>query len=147
MFCCLKFSKPCSSTFRRKIWKYDDGDFNRLRTLVSEFDWNSCFDPDINIYVDKFTTSLTDLCNQTIPNKIVTVRKSDPDWMHSSIRQSIRKRKRAYDKAKQTNSSQDWTTYKRIRNDTVSLIRSARVNHMDKLAEKLRSDSRSSSGF
>ncbi|WAR27669.1 hypothetical protein MAR_013373 [Mya arenaria] len=70
-----------------------------VRGNVSEFHWDSCFDTCIDTYVDNFTTSLLELCNVIIPNKIITVRKSDPEWMNNSIRLNILKRKRAFDKA------------------------------------------------
>ena len=147
IFCCFKFSKPRCSTFKRRIWKYDQGGFNLLRRNVSAFDWDSCFDTCIDTYVDNFTLSLLELCNATIPNRIITVRKSDPEWMHNSIRLYIRRRKRAYDKAKRSNLQHDWVNYNQLRNETTSLIRKARSKHMEKLAEKLLSEDLSSSNF
>ncbi len=46
-------------------------------------------------------------------------------------------RKRAFQKAKQTDSDDHWTAYKRLRNDTLSLIRSARKSYDDKLSDSL----------
>ena len=53
-------------------------------------------------------------CNETIPNKIVTIRQNDPPWMHNDIRKHIRLRKRAYDQAKRTNQPHHWNKYKQL---------------------------------
>ena len=51
----------------------------------------------------------------------------------------MRKRKRAYDKAKRTQLQQHWGQYKRLRNDTTKLLRSSKKTYFDNLANKLTS--------
>ena len=51
----------------------------------------------------------------------------------------MRKRKRAYDKAKRTQLKQHWDQYKRLRNDTTKLLRSSKKTYFDNLANKLTS--------
>ena len=86
-------------------------------------------------------------CKDTIPNKFVTIRKSQPPWMHNNIRTLIRKRKRAYDKAKQTNTQSDWNTYRHFRNQVLQSTRTARSQHTDKLANKLKDPNITSTDF
>ena len=61
-----------------------------------------------------------------IPNKTVTIRPSDPPWITSTIKRYIRKRKRAYRKAKHTKLPSHWNKFKQLRNKVVSLIRESK---------------------
>ena len=85
-----------------------------------------------------------DIMKQWIPNKVVTIRPSDPSWMTSCIRKLIRKRKRAYRKAKKMNAPNDRIIFKRLRNETTSMIRDSKKAMNDSLAAKLKSDTLSS---
>ena len=58
--------------------------------------------------------------------------------MHNELRKLMRKRKRAYDKAKRTQLQQHWDQYKRLRNDTTK-IRSSKITFFDNIANKLTS--------
>ena len=66
------------------------------------------------------------LSSECIPNKIASVRPSETPWMHNELRKLMRKRKRAYGKAKRTQLQQHWDQYKRLRNDTTKLLRSSK---------------------
>ena len=97
-----------------------------FRLDASLCDWDSCFNHDIDVYASNVTNCLINLANKHIPSKDVTVRPSDPSWLHNDIRRLMRKRKRLYDKAKQTNTNNAWTQYKHIRNETTTAIRNAK---------------------
>ena len=70
---------------------------------------------------------------QTIPNKIVTIRPNEHPWITCQIRRLIRKRKRTYLQYKRTTSTFLWEKYKNIRNKTVSCIRKSKKEYFDKL--------------
>ena len=59
----------------------------------------------------------------------------------------MRKRKRLYDKAKQTNTHDAWTDYRRVRNETTTAIRNAKQNDIDRLATKLTTETLSPSDW
>ena len=59
--------------------------------------------------------------------------------VHNELRKLMRKRKRAYDKAKRTQLQQHWDKYKRLRNDTTKLLRPSKKTYFDNLANKLTS--------
>ena len=138
VFCCIKYPKPRHTPFKRKVWKYSEGNFDQLRTNVSSFDWDSCFNADIDVYSSNLTAALLSMCDECIPNKIVTIRPTDPPWMHNTIRNHIRRRRRAYIKARKTNNPNHWHTYNTIRNKTNSLVRKAKHTHNIKMSEILK---------
>ena len=84
------------------------------------------------------------LQTECIPNKIIKIKPTEPSWINAKIKQYIRKRKRAYRKAKRTNTELHWTQFKTLRNKTVSLIRDAKKAVHDKIASKLTSGELSS---
>ena len=88
-----KHKQPC---FKWKIWKFDNGDYDLLNRLIRNFDWSTIENDDINVYAENFTNKLLELSERSIPNKVVTIRPSDPPWVNNSLRNAIRKRKRAH---------------------------------------------------
>ena len=137
VYCLLKYIKPSCHSFKRRIWKYSEGNYEVLREKISSFDWSTCSDDNIDSYASKLTDKLLDFCGECIPNKIVTIRTSDPPWFHNDIRKMLRRRKRAYKKAKSTNNPIHIESYKQLRNQTNHLVRSAKKDHFDKLASAL----------
>ncbi|CAC5378421.1 unnamed protein product [Mytilus coruscus] len=89
-----KISQTVKNMFKRKIWLYDSGDYNLFRRMLSDVNWNDFIESSINVdsLVERFSELLIDFALKAIPNKTITVRKSDPPWMNSYIRRTIRKR-------------------------------------------------------
>ena len=77
----------------------------------------------------------------------LTINHSDPPWIASCIKRHIRKRKRAYSKAKKTGYDIDWIKFRKLRNNVVSLIRNSKRSFYDKIAEKLRSENLSNESW
>ena len=147
VFGILKFSKPKMKSYVRNIWIYDQGDYQQLRMKAAATDWASLFHNNLNVYASNITNHLISIAKECIPNKTVRIRPSDPPWLTSYIKRYIRKRKRAYRKAKQTNSRINWNKFKKLRNKVVSLIRESKQAHIDKISNKLKSDSLSSKNW
>lgn len=141
IFGIFKYTKPKSHTYKRKIWKYQQGDYPLLRQKINEFDWDTIENDDLNTYATNFSETLIELSETCIPNKVVTIRPNEPLWITQAIKQSIRARKRAYRKAKHTNTQTHWNKFRKLRNKTVSLIRKSKQQHYDNLASKLTSES------
>jgi hypothetical protein len=66
----LNAPKPVIKSFKRKIWLYNQGDFDEYRRLLSLIDWESIFFTDD---IDKITTDISNTilsaAEATIPNK------------------------------------------------------------------------------
>ena len=139
----LKFSKPKSTSFERHIWYYDKGDYNKLRNKARQTDWFSLQDVDIDIYANNIHVSnrVIGLADECIPNKTVRIKLFEPLWISCHVKRYIRKRKRAYKKAKRTYLQQDWQKFKTLRNKTTQMIRDAKQSLYDNIAAKLTSNS------
>ena len=140
----FKFSKPKVKTFTRHIWTYERGDYDFMRAKASSFNWGSLQNDDINMYASNLNETITSIASQCIPNKLVRIRPLDPPWLSSTLKRQIRKRKRAYKRAKVTNLESHWISFKKIRNKVTKWIRYSKQSHYDKIANKLKSTTLSS---
>ena len=116
----------------------------RWRQKFFYTDWDSLSDPDINIYTRNFTGHLNSLTAECIPNKTMIIRPTDPPWNTTAVRKLIRKRKRAYKRAKQLNTMILWNKFRKIRNKVIESICQSKQHHLDQLSNKLKSESSSS---
>ena len=138
IICVLKFTKPLHKCYKRRIWNYDRPDFNRFRDLLSNADWTCILDePDINKAVELFNDILIHIAENSIPNKIATIRQNDYPWINGMIRKLIRKRKRLHRKAKKNNDQFLWQKFKKTRNTVINEIRKSKQNYYNKLTEEL----------
>ena len=71
-----------------------EGDYNTYCEALPNVDWDSVIavNGDINPLTTAFTNLVTEKTKQSIPNKLVTIRKSDAPWINNKIRRLIRKR-------------------------------------------------------
>ena len=137
---CFHFLKPRYKSFKRKIWKYDSGDYFQLGKSLSEVEWNTVYNEDKNKYTQNISHVLVEKASQSIPNKAVTtcINPHDPPWITLEIKRKISKRKGYYRRAKRTNSDQHWLKFIRLRHEVISSIRSAKKDYFDRMALKLK---------
>jgi hypothetical protein len=106
-----------STIIRRKIFLCDRGDYYAYRQKLSTIDWDSMF---TGHNIDSITCSIrqtiTDIANDTIPNRIISIRKDNPPWLTIAIKKQIRCKKRIHKQAKQTNLEGHWVKFRKARN-------------------------------
>ena len=125
----FNFLKPKYKTFKRIIWKYEQGDYNKLRDTLENVNWGQLQDDDIDIFTKNITlTNESKLC---VPNKEMFINLHEPPWINSLMKRKIRKRKRAYQKAKRTNNPHHWLKFRTLRNELIALIRQRKQDHLD----------------
>ena len=146
-YCVLKFKKHLAKAFLRKICLFENGDYNAFRQAVSDYDWNTIIKEDVNLYANALTQTLINLSEQYIPNKNVTIRPQDLPWINNNIRKLMRKRNRSYRKYKRSKTVQNYSKFKRIRNDITSLLRKSKQDYTESLANKLKSSNLSSKDY
>ncbi len=82
----FNFSKPKHTTFQRNIWKYDDGDYDKLRTILNSTNWDTILS---NNNLESSACAISDViisaAKESIPNKRVTARPNDIPWMKGNI--------------------------------------------------------------
>ena len=126
VFCVLNFSKPLTSSYQRKIFLYDRGNYHDFSTELTNTDWQTLKDNNVDKYAENITERIIALANKHIPNKLITVRKSDPPWLTTNIKKLLRKKKRLYDKYKKSNNINHFEVYKHFRNKVTREIRKSK---------------------
>ena len=78
IFGIFKFCRPIRRSFTRHIWRYEQGNYDLLKEMASSTDWNALHNSDINVYAKRLIDKILEISKDSIPNKIVTLRPSDP---------------------------------------------------------------------
>ena len=131
-------------SFIKQTWSFEQGDYNLLREKASLTNWNNLYDADVNKHARNITNHIMNIAKESIPNRMTRIKPDEPKWITSEIKQQIRKRKRAYKKAKRTKSQHHWIKFKHLRNSVTKLIRESKQSLKDKIANKLKSGTLSS---
>ena len=133
--------KIVRKTFQRQIRLYDKGDYVTFRNKLNSIDWGRILATDyINKCAEQFSDSIISGARDSIPNKTVIIRPSEPLWINPNIKRNIRQRKRLYKKAKRVDTRDIWEQFKRKRNEVNALIRTAKTQYNDKLASDLKTN-------
>ena len=135
VFGIFKFTKPKFQCYKRHIWQYDRGDYDHMRALASTTNWHSLKDHNVDIYALNLTNKILHIAKECIPNRVVTIRPSDPPWITTTIKRYIRKRKKIFLKAK----PHVWSKFRKIRNKVTSLLRDSKSSFHKNIADKLKS--------
>ena len=101
--------------------------------------WSSLFDGafDIDIVYNTWFAHFRTIIEKYIPLKIVTIRPRDKPWMTGAVRRAIRKRNRQLRTHNNRPNEYSWENYRKQRNLTTQLIRSAKQSYYDKVNKDL----------
>ena len=112
------------------IFLYKRGDFDKLRTILSEIQWSSILQgKNVDEAWEIFTTILNSAVKSCVP---VTKRRSwndnKPKWWNSQINAKLTPKKRAYLRFQATNNESDKVEYETLRRDAKKLIHQSKKN-------------------
>ena len=126
IFGIFNFRKCKRKSYLRHTWSYDRGDYTLLRQKATETIWENLYDLDVNKHAQKITDHITHISKTCIPNRQTRIRPDEPVWINSNIKRYIRKRKRAYKKAKGSNNNHLWQKFRHLRNTVIDMIRKSK---------------------
>ncbi len=126
--------------FRPKIICYRDFKyFNRslfLQTL-EEQNWYRLIEAkDINAKVEFLNCFILNSYNEHAPLKQSKVTRPPSPWLNDQVRSLIRQRDKALANFKATKSSENWYTYKQLRNKTLQAVRKAKKTMFTRILKK-----------
>ena len=138
----MTFQKIPRTTYKRKIWIYEQDNYDAFRNSLKTVNWDLITSDDHSIHesVTLFTNKLTNTAQEHIPHKQCTIRTNDKPWMTNTIRRHIRKRRKIHKKAKRSNNETDWTLFRNQRNHVTSLIRQAKTDYHERICKKINTD-------
>ena len=131
----LKFLRPAMKTYSRRIWNYKLADFDKFRELLSDYNLIAKVEEttDLDINAQQITDALFFAAEQSISNKVVTIRPSETPWINCKIKKLIQKRKRFFKIFRRTDSPLYWKRNNFFQNRVVTEIRNSKKNYFDKL--------------
>ena len=145
IFCIFKFKRHVVKPFLRKVWLYEQGNYDNFRQQVHDFDWTTAHDDDVNLYAENVSNKLLNKAEDCILTKNVTKRPRDLPWINNNIRKLMRKRNRLYKKYK--NNKKGIASFKQLRNEVTSNLRKAKQEYVKSLANKLKTPNMSSQEY
>lgn len=124
---------------RRKLLLWNKADTTKLsdsiRNFSTEFTRDNTESTDVNFLWNRFKDFCTEAIEASVPSKLSSTRFSQP-WVNRKVKRLSRQKKRAYRKAKMTNSSADFDTYKRLQKDTRAECRRAHNTYVSDLVSE-----------
>ena len=103
---------------KRTILCYDKLDHAKFTDLLLQKDWDNILtNGTIDESCQYFTDQLLETAKRCMPTKTVTNRSDNPLWFTNDIRTLINRRNKLHKKAKRTDSPQDWTNFRQLRNE------------------------------
>ena len=87
-----------SKCFKRIVWDYKHGNYERFRQKVSDTDWDTIINDDDTTVCINFTDKFLTIAKESIPRKTILVRHSEKPRISSELKKEIRKKDRLIDK-------------------------------------------------
>ena len=125
---------------RRKIFLYKKGEFDKInedlikyaKTVTDEV-YNSS---SVNELWLNFKQILSHAVDQHIPSKMVKPNTSLP-WFKQSHKRGLRRKRKAYNKARKTGLDADWETFRNLRRTSDRSLRKSRSEYLHDVGENL----------
>ena len=126
----IKITADEVNTSSEKVPDYSSADFDKLRTLLANPNWNEVLAAsDINKSWENFTEILNQAVKSCVPLRNRRATKNiKPKWWNNQIQNSLSAKARAYRKYSQTRDENDKIEFERIRRETKKLIRNSKRN-------------------
>jgi hypothetical protein len=136
----MNISKP------RKIFLYNRGDYNQLRSELHSFKDSFLASVPRNRTVDQnwiiFKKALAAAVAKAIPSKLSTSGNKRPSWLTSPVRRAIHKRDKLSHQAKKSGNQIDRDKYRKARNQASQAIESAYQTKLNGIIGNVKSDPR-----
>lgn len=127
-----------TTSYKRQIWLYKRANWRALKRELAETPWQEYLsDANVNVAVERFNSILLQKCKTYIPIKTVKFTSKDKQWITAEIKLEIKNRDKLFNKAKRSGDINDFQTFKHQRNLVTKLIRTAKMDHLSNLTNKL----------
>lgn len=111
-----------SQTSTVTSWDYPRTNIEGLINALSNTDWKAIKKEDVDVAVDRLTSTILCVAKANIPTKTIKIRNDKP-WFSSELRREMRKRDRLFKAAQRGNTERDWTKWRSQRNFVTHLNR------------------------
>ena len=102
-FCRTNFSMPPPPSCKRKVWQYNEAESVLITRAMDQFPWVKRLDQlkeNPSQQVKLLNETILNIMSTFIPNKTITIKPSEPEWVNGEIKNKLRKQNRMYKKFK-----------------------------------------------
>ena len=123
--------------FKREVFDYKNANWEGLKEELRLQDWDEVMgEGDISAQAVNWTSQCMMSIRNHIPSKVITI--TPLTWYSDRIGKMRRKKCIVHRTAKNTNTDENWSNFRRIRHKLNKSIRRAQVKQEEKMAKKLR---------
>ena len=134
----LNFKIKRDLAYDRLIWSYKNADFDNFRDLLSNADWDSCFEiDDVETANRRWCETFLSIARICIPNRVVKVRPSDSPWYTTELHRLKRKVNRSYANIKSNCTPLKWQKYLSTKDNYCKQLIKAEKVYNENLTESL----------
>ena len=117
----------------RTIWRYSCADFRKACELIDATDWDNLLPAeDVDLAAINWNNKFMDIMQTCIPQQTLRKRRNVP-WLTKNITRYMKKRNAAFQAAKRSGKPELALKYRKLRNETVKLLRSAKRSYLQQL--------------
>ena len=134
----LNSSNTSNEVEEKNSWQYHLCDLAELNNEISNTDWDPILNnQDSDNMVGLFTLKLQDIIKHHIPFKLNKIKSNDQPWFNEFIKREINKRNQSYKNFMKTQNPYFFFAYKNQNAIIHNLVRDAKLDHQQKLINKL----------
>ena len=139
-FCKINFSIPPPPAYNRKVWQFDKANLPLITRAISEFPWRQrliqIIDP--SLQVDLLIETILNIMSNFVPNKIIRIKPTEPEWLNRDIKNMLKKQNRIYKKYRKNGFKEiDKIPLDLYRKECAVAIAKSKQDYLCKLGNKL----------
>ena len=143
MYYVANANKQHSHSTNAKRFSYDRGDYDKMRKMLQEVDWEVELQGlDANFMMLFIESKIYTTMEECIPQYQINNENKDPLWMNNNIMKIIKMKHNAYKRWLLTKKGKDYERYKRKSNKVKSTLRKHVQTFEKKIAEQLKTNSK-----
>ena len=145
-FCKTNFSIPPPSAYKRKVWQFNEAESVLITRAMDQFPWVERLDQlkeNPSLQVKLLNETILNIMSTFVPNKTISIKPSEPEWIHRDIKNMLRKQNRMYKKFKNHGFKEvDRISLDLYRIECNDAIEKSKTNYLLNLGNKLTDKSR-----
>lgn len=139
VICVRKINYTKYKPIYKRMRNFARYDHQELVKELKSTDWHSVLhETDVNNAVTLFTNILNNVFDRHAPFVTRKVKGKPTPWLDESVKPHMDQRDKLLRKARKSNSPENWSAYKRLRNTCTNLLRSARRKYHQNLLNENR---------
>ncbi len=136
IFVTLSHKLPRPKCYKRWVWNYKNGDFDKFRSCLLDAPWFLCYNSDnINDIVSNWITMFMSIAEECIPHYETTIRPNDKDFIDSDIRKLMRHRDHFHKLSKISTNEFFKERFRQLRNQVVAQCRTNKQDRENRTDE------------